>query len=531
MAPLSPLSHSRLIKLAGLCLLVVGIGAVLFLIFDWPFRQHAVVAELEDESFSKVTVGSFRETYFPRPGCVLEHVVFQHNRQAGAPPLITIEQVRIEGSFAGLFAGRVRLVEVQGLRIRVPPLGSEHFETPRRSTVVIDQLVADGATLQVGSPNAGEPGLTFAFRGFTISDVGGSGAATFKATLSNPEPPGEITTTGKFGPWNEKDVSETPVSGEYYFDHADLSALPGISGLLSSSGKYDGTLGGIAVDGSADVPQFAVIRSSHKTQLQTRFHAVVNAENGDVSLQQVNAGFRQTLISAQGGVAGKAGAPGKTASLEIASQDGRIQDLLLLITKSRRAPMSGNMSFRASVSLPSGPKPFLDKVELRGDFGIDAGSFARSTVQEGVNSLSRGARGEKNPEPDEDTDPESVLSDLRGHVLVKDGTAHLSGLAFGVPGALAQMSGTYDLISEKINLHGTLKTEAEVSKTTHGIKSAMLKVLEPFFKNKRNGYTTPVKITGTYDHPAFGLDLGHGDDQKALNPRVPPARLAEKTGR
>ena len=88
------------------------------------------------------------------------------------------------------------------------------------------------------------------------------------------------------------------------------------------------------------------------------------------------------------------------------------------------------------------------------------------------------------------------------------------------------MRGTYDLISEKIDLHGTLKTEAEVSKTTRGIKSLMLKVLDPFFKNKPNGYQAPVKITGTYDHPQFGLDLGnqgHNRNQNAKGhtPRLP----------
>ena len=36
----------------------------------------------------------------------------------------------------------------------------------------------------------------------------------------------------------------------------------------------------------------------------------------------------------------------------------------------------------------------------------------------------------------------------------------------------------------------------------------MLKVLDPFFKNKPDGYLAPVKITGTYDNPIFGLDLG-----------------------
>lgn len=40
----------------------------------------------------------------------------------------------------------------------------------------------------------------------------------------------------------------------------------------------------------------------------------------------------------------------------------------------------------------------------------------------------------------------------------------------------------------------------------------MLKVLDPFFKNKRGGYVAPVKITGTYQHPSFGLDLADHDD-------------------
>jgi hypothetical protein len=69
------------------------------------------------------------------------------------------------------------------------------------------------------------------------------------------------------------------------------------------------------------------------------------------------------------------------------------------------------------------------------------------------------------------------------------------------------MDGTYNLISEKINLRGTLTTKEEVSKTTHGVKALFLKVLDPFLKNKSAGYTTPVKISGTYDHPSFGLDL------------------------
>jgi len=35
----------------------------------------------------------------------------------------------------------------------------------------------------------------------------------------------------------------------------------------------------------------------------------------------------------------------------------------------------------------------------------------------------------------------------------------------------------------------------------------MMKFLDPFFKKKHANYVVPVKITGTYDHPSFALDM------------------------
>jgi len=70
--------------------------------------------------------------------------------------------------------------------------------------------------------------------------------------------------------------------------------------------------------------------------------------------------------------------------------------------KSPQAPMSGIVTFHAKVSVPPGEKLFLKKVELQGDFGVDAGSFTKTDTQQGVNNLSEGARGEKNPKPERD---------------------------------------------------------------------------------------------------------------------------------
>src|SRR5580704_8024624 len=101
-------SQSRGFKLpAAFVTAGVLLAAVVFLAAGWPFRREAVLKDLQDASLSRVDIGAFHGTYFPRPGCVLEHVTFQHNPKPGTPPLIIIERVRIEGSFPGLFTKHV----------------------------------------------------------------------------------------------------------------------------------------------------------------------------------------------------------------------------------------------------------------------------------------------------------------------------------------------------------------------------------------------------------------------------------------
>lgn len=517
-APTPSKNKINLIIRVSLVLAGLILAALVVLVVRWPFRLAAVAKQLQEEGLGTVEVGGFHQTYFPRPGCVLQKVRFQHNPKPGAPPLITIETVRIEGSFSGLFAKHVKRIRAEGMHILVPPQSAEeHFQTPERSSIVIDELVADGAVLEV--PHAQNQLLKFSFHNFDLSDIGSNGPATFHARFSNPEPPGEITASGKFGPWNADDLGKTATSGEYQFQQADLSVFHGIAGLLSSSGKFSGVLDHIEVQGETDVPQFAVTSSSHEVRLRTRFQAEVNGENGDTSLRQVIATFLKTTVLSQGSVAGEAGQQGKTASIELTSKNGRIQDILLLFAQAERAPMSGVTSFHAKVIIPPGGRPFLQKVELQGDFGIDAGTFSNSNTQEGVNHMSEGAlfggQDRSKVEKKEEEESGTVLSDLKGHVVLKEGVARFSDLSFGVPGASARMQGTYNLINEKIDLRGTLKTESQPSNTTSGVKALMLKVLNPFFKKKSVGYVMPIKITGTYEHPLFGLDIADSRNKKA----------------
>ena len=88
--PTSSKHTRKLVVRAALAMVVILLAPILALALRWPLSRQAVLKELEDESQSRVEVGAFHGMYFPRPGCVLEHVTFQHNPKPGSPTLITV---------------------------------------------------------------------------------------------------------------------------------------------------------------------------------------------------------------------------------------------------------------------------------------------------------------------------------------------------------------------------------------------------------------------------------------------------------
>jgi hypothetical protein len=109
-----------------------------------------------------------------------------------------------------------------------------------------------------------------------------------------------------------------------------------------------------------------------------------------------------------------------------------------------------------------------------------------------------------------------VRTDLTGQVNLLGGVSTFTDLSFSVPGAAARMHETYDLLNHKIDLHGQMQVDSKISNTESGAKALLLKVIEPFFKKKKKGEIVPVRISGTYEHPSFGIDI---NDKKA--PQVP----------
>jgi hypothetical protein len=471
----------------------------------WPFTDTAIVQDLAEASDSTVTIRGSHRTYFPFPGCILEGVEFHHGTDKWT--LITIDKLTIEGSYSGIITKRVPRIRAEGGHVFVPPVGSHVTFNTQHSKLVVEELVANGTVVEFASDDPSKKPLRFEVQQGILHNVQWGDPIDYDLKFHNPEPPGEIATRGKFGVWIKGNPGETPISGEYTFDHADLGVYHGIAGTLASKGKYGGVLKHIDIAGTTDVPDFEVKTGEHKVKLVTQYIAFVDAIHGDTFLKHVEAHFRRTSVAVQGSIAGLKGRKGKTALLDLTSWQARIEDILGLFVSEPRAPMSGPVTLKAKVEIPPGKEPFLEKVKLEGEFGIDDGTFSKPETQKNVNELSAGARGEKMD------DAETVLSDLKGQVVLEGGLARFSNLTFSIPGAKARMHGTYNLINHKIDLHGRMRVDTKISKTTTGVKSLLLKIMDPIFKKKKKGEIVPVHIAGTYEHPQFGLDLTEQKDQ------------------
>ena len=491
---------------------ILVFGIVFFLARYFPFSERTVRASLRETFPSEVTIEHFKTEYFPDPGCTAEGVAFRSpSDPAGSPPVVWIQKLTIQGRYTDFIfrPHHISRAYLDGLRLQVPPLKNTGAFTGgyAASQMTIGEVVANGAVLEFESGN-GKPATRFDIHELSLGTVSAQAGMSYRVTMKNPSPPGEITSTGHFGPFHASDPSQTPVSGKFSFQRADLGVFKGVSGIVDSEGTFSGPLGHVNVQGTTTSPDFEVKRSEHAAPLSTHFQLVVNSRNGDVALTSVETSYFKTVINSSGSVANKEGWDAKFTSLDFAVHDGRIQDILRLFIRENRPPLSGATSFKAHVTVPPEGKPFLKEVTLQGEFDIENGHFEKPSRQQSVDELSETARGEKKAKPEEKKDEpeEDVTSHTHARIDVHDGVATFSELVYSVPGADARMHGTFNLLDEKVDLHGTLRMDAKFSQSTSGIKALFAKVLDPFL-NKKNGSVVPVVVDGTYSNPHFGLDL------------------------
>jgi hypothetical protein len=498
----------------GLVVLFVatGVGAVL----ARPWLHARALQMLRSRFQGQVEIGDFHITFLPLPRVTGSQIVIRHHGRSDVPPLVEISEFSATASLAGLFERPVHIhsVHLKGLTINFPP--KTPGEKPAMSKtkdvpVLIDQLSADDAELDMLPSSPEKPVHQFLIHQLVMHRIGRGQPAPFEAYLKNAAPPGEIHVQGNFGPWQPENPRTTPVSAAYTFDHADLSVFKGISGILSSTGKFGGPLENLQVEGETVTPDFAVTSGGHPMMLKTEYSATVDGTNGDTKLHPVIAHLGESILVCEGEIVRAPNGKGKEILLEVSARNARIQDMLRLAVPTPKSPMTGVMNLKTKFDLPpvsEGGGEVVDRLKLAGQFGIGEMQFTDPTVRQKVETLSDTAQGR--PKDQHEDDP---LSQLRGIFALGGGVVTLRNLGFKVAGASVHLDGTYGLRSEALDFHGKAQLDAKPSQMVTGYKSFLLKPFDHFFR--KNGVTElPIKVTGQREHPAFGLDFHH----KSKNP-------------
>lgn len=526
-------------------ILVAGllVAALVSLAARVPFSSNVmrtkVIAALEDQLDSSVDLDGLAIRIYPRLHAEGRGLTIRHKGRTDVPPLIRIEQFDIDTDLLGMWRQHVAHLKLSGLVISIPPhdddddkaraVSMEGNSAERRAEgddephyaaqIVIDELEAPEAQLKILRGDPEKPTRVWYLHKLRLKQVGLRTAMPFEATLTNAVPPGRIETKGTFGPWRRQLPGRTPLDGVFTFNDADLGVFKGISGKLSAKGSYEGTLERISVDGRTETPEFSVTESGHKVPLTTTYHAVVDATNGNTTLDPVNATFLNTSLVARGGVYEIKNLDGREVVLDITMDNGRLEDVMRLAVPTPKPPMTGGLRLQTKFKLPPGDVDVVKKLQLDGRFAIGRGRFTNAGVQRKINELSDKASAKGN-----DDEVAAVSSDFTGRFKMQRGVLALPSVTFDVPGAVVELAGQYAMQSETIDFAGNLFMDAKLSETQTGWKAMVLKIFDPLVR--KNGKTViPLKISGSRNDPHFGVDV-----KKVVTRDTPPPKTVGTAG-
>ena len=500
--------------------LIVGTLAVLAvmvaLIFDRaePTLRAEVIETLSTRFKSKVELDEFQVSLLRGlqvSGSGLR-ILGETGAQGPAQPIIEVGEFRFRTGIRNLFRSplHVNTVYLKGLELNLPPKQERaqmRNVAPKggKIGIVVDDLVADSAQLVINTDKPGKLPTVFAIERLKMARVGPNEPMHFEADLVNPKPVGNIRSSGSLGPWQADSPRDTPIQGGYSFSHADLSTIKGIGGILSSTGKYSGTLDHILVDGSTDTPDFSIAICGRPVPLHTDFHAVVDGTSGDTYLQPLHAKLLDSWLEATGFVVRTKDPQGHRVELEVVIEHGKIEDLLKLAVQRDPPFMMGNVHLKTRFELPPGEPDMADRLKLAGHFQMAKASFTNAEVQEKVDALSMRSQGK--PKLVQDNVPDDVKSEFSGTFRLLAGLVSFSQLQFQVPGTQLNLTGNYNLDGSQFDFHGKVRMDAKVSQMVSGWKSILLKPVDPFFHKNGAGTEVPVKITGTKTELHFGTDF------------------------
>jgi hypothetical protein len=352
---------------------------------------------------------------------------------------------------------------------------------------------------------------SFPIRQLIIGNLRQGQAISYLLDMQNAKPTGRIQSTGKFGPLRANDLGATPLSGDFTFSPVKLGDIHGISGTLSASGHFYGALASIEVDGTSDTPNFTVGRG-RPTRVAASAHGTINGLNANIVLHNIEAHTGATTVQAKGNIVGSP----KVTNLDITVISGRAQDLLRPFLHDN-VPITGVVSLHSHAYLAPSREglKFLQRLDIDGTFDMPAERLTNQSTERKLSDFSRRAQNLKSTKLDaasddrDSTEHSNVISSLNGQANIRDGIVSTEHLAFQIPGASVDLSGTFNLRDRTVHMLGNLHMQSDVSQVATGFKSLLLKPLIPFFRKDHSGAVIPIAVTGSPQHYKVSQNLLH----------------------
>lgn len=500
-------------------LIAIGAGLILALLaaaagltaYLSPRLQHEVAAFLTEKTGHEVELESFSWRLLPSPrfqGAGL--TVADASR---LEPLATAREFEISFSFSGILQKPRRLREIRfsDLEIRISRQNapeapnrkpSAEGSAPAASPLAVDRILIQNAFISIETADQQGGPEEFRINEIQFTEFSLDESVPYSASLSFERLKGDLQIEGRFGPWNFQHPVETPLSGAYSLREADISAIGAVEGMLNASGEFDGSVRELQIEGTADVPDFAIQDKGGPVILEVNYR--IRRRDEETLLEEIVSRFSGSTLRTTGRVGPSPDAQGTQTDLKTVSDSARVEDFLLLTKGEERPAMIGDMTLDANIRIPAGSASALQGLQSEGSFQIPRGEFTSTDLQKTLEQLSRiGQRSEVDRQ-----EGSSAFSNLSGSFRMEGSRIDFDRLAFEIPGMKLDLAGAYSFPDEQMDFRGTVAFERSLAEMAPPELGRVLDALGSILRRGESGTVIPIRIRGSRSSPSIRPDFG-----------------------